>query len=856
MNKKTIMLLLTVFVAETAFAQKIKHDFCNTPLPDALIALSEDKSSYRIHFVFDDLEDFTVTTSLRENNMMRAIRKTVGFYPVKITQDGKNIFLECTQKADTKLTGKLVDAKGKPVMYANITVLNENDSTFITGGVSNEAGQFVIPCKEKRVLVKITCIGFAETIRKANVGDMGTIRMFDEVLTLKEVKVVESRSMIKQTPDRIIYLVKNDPYAKGMNILEALGRIPRVSVVNESVSVVGKSSVRYILDGRLMEMDDEAIKLKLQNLQTADIEKVEVITVPPARYAAESNAAYISITTRNESLGTRGNVWGRGAARENVSYFSGASIYHTARKVELSADAGWTDDKQLTDETRTYIFDDHVKTTTGTKRSDFRHLNADATLKYKITPLMSAGVIANYYNARDKYDKDNLTSVYDEELYSVNHAPSRPNNAITLTGFYDWMLDDKGRMLSFTYNYFNMIEDRFADVTTNVDRLTNSERNRYRINSAKIDAILPFTPLILETGVAYTEISNYNRVRINNLVNGQWVNDESQSNIYDYTERKAAIYASVTKNFSPTWFGRVSLRYEHTQTRGIQHVTNERHNADYNHVFPTVNISWNGDRAGRLSFAYSAGITRPHFSFFNPLRYYETTTDYVTGNPDLKPSVSHNAEINYSYKGLYAVLYNSYNHNTMGMIMRFLPDGVSQYTLPENCVNSDKAGLYVSYNGSPLDWWNFNIGAEVFGMFIKSNIEDIKYTDDRSVSGKVEANTSWMLNRQKTLVFNINYGTEFPTHYEDYRYKAMTWIGCSLRYSLLNSRLNIEASLFQPFTHLNVAKSSAYFSDFTLRSRFVNHTHSVALRVSYNFGRDKVKQVWRDTKESESQRAY
>ncbi|MBR5743983.1 MAG: TonB-dependent receptor, partial [Muribaculaceae bacterium] len=140
---------------------------------------------------------------------------------------------------------------------------------------------------------------------------------WDKVLELNDVVVVARRPVLKQTPDRIVYLTKNDTYATGLNGIEVLDRIPRVTVEGDAVTVAGKSSVRYILDGRILEMSDEAIALQLKNIQASGIEKIEVLTTPPAKYAAGTNVAFISITTRNETLGTKGNVWGRGIARED-----------------------------------------------------------------------------------------------------------------------------------------------------------------------------------------------------------------------------------------------------------------------------------------------------------------------------------------------------------------------------------------------------------------------------------------------------------------------------------------------------------------------------------------------------------
>lgn len=142
----------------------------------------------------------------------------------------------------------------------------------------------------------------------ANEPNDSTDSDWERELELNEVVVVASRPVLKQAPDRIIYMIKNDPFALGLNGIQVLDLIPRVSVVNDQVNVAGKNSVRYIVDGHLLEMTDEAISLRLKNLQSSSIEKIELLTTPPAKYAAETNVAYISITTRNESHGTRGNI--------------------------------------------------------------------------------------------------------------------------------------------------------------------------------------------------------------------------------------------------------------------------------------------------------------------------------------------------------------------------------------------------------------------------------------------------------------------------------------------------------------------------------------------------------------------
>lgn len=681
---------------------------------------------------------------------------------------------------------------------------------------------------------------------------------WDKMLELNDVVVVARRPVLKQSPDRIVYLTKNDTYAAGLNGIEALARIPRVTVEGDAVTVAGKSSVRYIVDGRMLEMSDDAITMQLKNLQASGIDKIEVLTTPPAKYAVETNVAFISITTRNESLGTRGNVWGRGIVRENFSYMFGGNLSHTTRKVELSADASWNDTKGINDLDRTFSFNDHEKTSCRSTHFTNRAFGVNGLFKYKFSDRISAGIIANLNTTRLNSKLNDVTDDNGRIFRSFNYSPSRPNNAFTLTTFADWRLDDKGKTLSLTYNWFDKSTKSFSDVTTTWDdglsRLTNDGHNKYHIHSVKLDATLPLKALKIETGMAYTAIGNTTALTAGTYDDAQWVVDPSQSNAFDYDETTAAAYVSAEKSFTNSLFGKLGLRYEHTDVRGRQSVGDEKHNNSYGYLFPSLNLSWNNQSGSRFALSYSMGIARPNFGDLNPFRYYTTTSDYVSGNPDLRPSIAHNAEFSYSYKGIYAVLYNSHNSNAIGYVARFNADG-SQYSVPENCIDNNKLGLYASYYRTIFDWWNVNLGGEVFNTYAKSKIADFRKHDDGGWSGKLELSSSWMLNRPKTLIFNVRFSHYFPYHERMVRYDSMSLIGFELRYMLLDNRLTLTADVNDPFGW-NITKSTALYNDYSVYTRNNIHSHAVSLRVSYCFGGNKVNNVYRDTKERESTRSY
>lgn len=709
----------------------------------------------------------------------------------------------------------------------------------------------------KPIIITIGALLLAVNLSAQNASDSTAIN-WERELELNEVVVVASRTVVKQAPDRIIYLTKNDSFAKGMNGIEVLDRIPRVSVINDLVTVAGKSSVRYIIDGHLMEISDEAMVMRLKNLQASGIEKIEVLTTPPAKYSTDNNVAYISITSRNESLGTKGNVWANGNVREFFSYQLGGNISHTTRKIELSADINWNDSKGINDLDRFYIFPEHTKTSKRSTNYTNRILGANGLLKYKFTDNLNAGIILNYYTSRLSSSLNDVTTDHEAVSISSNNSPSRPNNALTVTAFSDWMLDTKGKMLSLTYNYFDKRVKNFSDVTTyesNVEtRMTNTGDNKYHIHSVKLDAVLPFQTFRMETGLAITSIGNKTALDIHYLEDNSWILDPRQTNAFDYDENTAAAYVSFEKNFTESFFGKLGLRYESTHTKGYQRIRMESNRNSYNHLFPTLNISWNRNNMGRLSLSYSMGITRPNFNDLNPYKYYTTTSDYVSGNPDLKPSLAHNAEINYSFKGVYAVLYNSYNNDAIGYITRFNTDG-SQYTIPENHINSNKTGLYASYYRSLFGWWNINLGGEVFCIYTKSKLKDYKETDDTSWSGKIDLSTSFILNRQKNLVLDLRYNHYLPYHERMQQYKAMSLLSCNVRYTLLNDRLTLTASISDPF-RWNITRSTAYYNDYSVQTRNDVHARNVSFRISYNFGGNKVNNVFRDTKERESNRTY
>ena len=341
----------------------------------------------------------------------------------------------------------------------------------------------------------LTSISSMPLIAEENLDSLST--EWDKMFELNEVVIVGKKPVLKQEPDKIVYLIQNDPYAKALNGIEVLDRIPRVSVINENVTVAGKSSVKYILDGHLMETTEEAILLQLRNIPSGNIEKIELLSTPPAKYASSSNVAFISITTKNESLATRGNVWSNCTLQEKFTYRLGASLSHTTRKIEFSTDAGWQSVNGINQLDRNFKFNDFSRISNRTTHFNDKNLGANAIFKYKFNYNISAGAIINFITDRFKSNLDDITIDNELTYNSKNYSPAKPNNALTTTLFTDWEIDNKGKLLSLTYNYVNKDTKTESNVITssqnNTTIMQDLGHNKYVINSIKLDALIPFS---------------------------------------------------------------------------------------------------------------------------------------------------------------------------------------------------------------------------------------------------------------------------------------------------------------------------------------------------------------------------
>ncbi len=249
--KRISFILLLCAIVSVASAQKITHTFQDVALSDALKYIQEQTANYNITFIYDELEDFRVTTHLQNKPVPDAIVQLAGFYPVRVVKSGKHeIYVECTHKTDRHLTGTIIDENCQPVPYANVYLLHPSDSTVIGGGVSNEAGVFVIPYELSTVLARISYVGYKTTYRLCRKEQAGVIQIKPEAQTINGIVVTGERPKVQLQGNSLVMNVEGTVMERMGTAEDVLSRVPTISKKGDVFEILGKGVPLIYLNNR------------------------------------------------------------------------------------------------------------------------------------------------------------------------------------------------------------------------------------------------------------------------------------------------------------------------------------------------------------------------------------------------------------------------------------------------------------------------------------------------------------------------------------------------------------------------------------------------------------------------------
>jgi len=703
---RQMMILLLCLTGMTVSAQRITRDFRNVSLSDALKYIQSQTTSYNLIFIYDELEDFRVTTHVQHKSVPDAIQQIVGFYPVRVVKNGDHeIYVECTHKTDRRLTGTIIDEEGQPLPYANVALLSPQDSTLLCGGVSNESGYFAIPYetpppvgggREGAVLARITYIGYKTVYRLCSKSDVGTIKMQPDSYTLNGVVIQGERPKVQLKGNSLMMNVEGTVMERLGTAEDVLTRVPMIAKRGEGFEILGKGTPLIYLNNRKLTDLNE-----LKNIQSDNIRTVEVIQNPGARYDASVNAVIIIRTKRaaGEGLGVELSSWsrcGRGYAnneRINLTYRTGglelfANLFGAYNKnwnkdgfeETVYADTLWTIINQEQAVARNPFFEERMG------------------FNYQIDDNNSFGGFYqntyDYMKTRREHNDDLLADgvPYDHlQNSSVMRHDYYPKHQVNLyyTGKVGQLnIDFNADYTSRKQQIRNQQQEFSAEYE---DRDVNTEsQTRSKMFAEKLFVTHPLWKGQIEIGEEYTNTrwrSSFDNQE-GYIANSN--NEQHESNIAPFMELRQRL-----GHFQLS----AGLRYEHVESEYfVSGVRRDDQSRTYDDLFPSFAAS-TSVKNFQLSLSYSKRTTRPSYWQLSSDVYYENRLNMQTGNPYLKPIKYHNLNATVMWKWLY--LTTNYTHCVDPILYS-----------AESLEEDSKVNLVSYKNYDHADWLTVTLGAQ------------------------------------------------------------------------------------------------------------------------------------------------
>ncbi len=670
----------------------------------------------------------------------------------------------------------------------------------------------------------------------------------DSIKSIDKVKITSTKKLIERKADRLVFNVDASMASQGMDAMETLGNVPMLKIDEDkaSISIVGKSNVSVMVNGRMLNISGDALVNYLKTIRSENIAKVEVITTPPAKYEAVGNSGILNIILKkNPNMGFSGNI---GTGLQQRTYFGGnanGALNYQTEKLSLSFKTNYLNTAKRSIEN--YSILGSTESYSQSRRKDmWKSIAPSLNMSYKLSKNSEIGF--NYLFTHQTPDMDivNTTNYFQnaqniENLFT-NTQHREKNTMNTLGVYYDLKLDSIGKKLSFTGNYYG----NNAITNVNFNTLKSSDESlafvktisivKPEIFSGQADLELPYSFGTIETGAKFNQFKNSTDIGYYNLQNQDWEIDATHSNLFQYTEQNYAGYFSFAKTFNEKWSTKAGLRYELTNVDAYTPQTDERKQYSYGEWFPSAYINYKNEK-NSYTISYSRRINRPDMENLNPFRWYENTYSYSTGNPLLKPSYMSNFELGYTYNNKFnASLY--YLHQTNGFGQVSFQDGLLHYGTYLNTYDSDFFGATVSYTDKIKAWWE--ISTYVNASLTDSKVYNIEATPRKGKTFDYSIRNTFTLNNAKTINFFLNFSQSLPYHNVNSYFHSFTNLDSGIKIALMEKQLQINASVSNIFAQY--WKGDIYYSDNSQHFNNYWDGRGFRLSVNYTFGNKKVKE--------------
>ncbi len=625
-----------------------------------------------------------------------------------------------------KVAGTVNDKDNKPIEVATVALIKATDSTFVKAELTDEKGHFDIQAPAGKYLLHITNIGYTDnwvgafSVTDSNTINIPPISLISSDIKLKEVAVVSRKPMIEIKADKTIFNVENSINATGSNALELLKKSPGMQVDNnDKISMKGKNGVRIYIDGKPSQLDAASLAAYLKSINSNDIEAIEMISNPSAKYDASGNAGIVNIKLKkNKKFGTNGSVNAGLVQGIYIKENGSLSLNYRDKKVNIFGNVSYNGGKNNNTQNlyRTVgstIYDPHT-----VQLDKNNNVNLKAGADFYVNSKSTFGIMATSSLSDGTWSSTGVTNIYDtahnyeRTLNAYNTIPGATTNSnlnfnyrYTDTNGHEFSVDaDYGtfvsRKSSFQPNYYDSAGHPLFDAIYKNNTPVNID-----IYSFKADGEQNLWKGRLGYGVKFSYVKTRNTLDFYNVNNNIEVLDMTLSNKFAYAENVNAAYINYQRQLNTKWSMQAGLRAEQTNSEGQLTRADGTKQADddikrsYINLFPSAALTWNMNKKNTLNLTYSRRIDRPTYEDLNPFEFKLDELTYNKGNAFLRPQYTDNVELGYTFMGM---LTTSFDYSY-----------VKDYAVQVLDTTMKNATYVQQQNLASLKIYSFNIGSQL-----------------------------------------------------------------------------------------------------------------------------------------------
>ncbi|HUR31513.1 MAG TPA: TonB-dependent receptor [Saprospiraceae bacterium] len=766
--------------------------------------------------------------------------------------------------------GVVKDSLNQAVEVATISLFRSADTAFVKAEVTDVDGKFEfveIPGGTYYIIVSLlgyqdyrsNDFEYAGGTSQFNLGD---IILSSAGLQLAEATVVAQRPFIERRSDRLIVNVEGSMLSSGASAMDVLERSPGIIVSsNDAITIRGRSGVIFMIDGKPTPMSGADLANFLRGMPSSNIERIEIITNPSAKYDAAGNAGIIDIRLKKDkNLGTNGTVTASVAQGVYPKAGGGFSINHREKKINLFGSYNYNYRMGMND-LRLYrsFFENGQRTGAYDQRNylkmPFNFHTGRVGVDYNITPNTIIGVLASGNLNKFKPHGENRSGVENEnqELISsfrttneskdvwpsyslnVNFKHTFPKSKIELSTDLDYAKFWNETDQTFTTNYYDL--EGFESLPTYV--LIGDLDGNLNIKSLKADFVYPITKdFKFEAGVKGSIVGADNNLQFFDKSDiDHPVFDSTISNHFIYEEKINAAYVNLSRNW--TKFSIQSgLRVENTIAEGTQLINGASFERNYVNLFPSIFLNYNFTDKYSTGLSMSRRLDRPSYQQLNPFKFFLDPTTYREGNPYLNPQFTWSFEWNHTIAQRYTITL-SYALTTDNITQVIGPvEGVDRVTVQTD-KNLDNVSYYSLSASIPVSigkWWNSinNISSYLGnyqGNYANTNLNDGNLVFD------FNTNNTFTLGKDWSAELNFNYHSRELYAFMDLN--PMWGLGAGIQKQVFKKKGTIKLAATDLFWE-NLPSALITFRDYTESFDVYRETRQLIVSYTHRFGDNKL----------------